>query len=117
MNTRALLLALNANIPTETVNIKDVGDIKLKGLNAGQRDSWEQHIHNSKNGNESVKNFRASLVCRCIVNNEDGTRVYNDTAADLDEVSSLPAAVVDRLFIVCQKLSGLGNQIETLEKT
>lgn len=116
MNIRALLLALNANIPTETVNIKDVGDIKLKGLNCGQRDSWEQFIHNSKNGNDSVKNFRASLVCRCIVT-EDGTRVYNDTAADLDEVSSLPAAVVDRLFIVCQKLSGLGNQVDTLEKT
>lgn len=116
MNTRALLLALNANIPTETVVIKDVGDVKLKGLNCGQRDSWEQFIHNSKIGNESIKNFRASLVCRCIVN-EDGTRVYNDTAADLDEVSSLPAAVVDRLFTVCQNLSGLGNQVDTLEKT
>jgi hypothetical protein len=116
MNTRALLLALNANIPTETVVIKDVGNVKLKGLNCGQRDAWEQFIHNSKNGNDSVKNFRASLVCRCIVN-EDGTRVYNDTAADLDEVSSLPAAVVDRLFIVCQKLSGLGNQVDELEKT
>jgi len=116
MNTRALLLALNANIPTETVVIKDVGNVKLKGLNCGQRDAWEQFIHNSKNGNDSVKNFRASLVCRCIVN-EDGTRVYNDTAADLDEVSSLPAAVVDRLFVVCQKLSGLGNQVDELEKT
>ena len=117
MNTRALLLALNANIPTETVVIKDVGNVKLKGLNCWQRDDWEQFIHNSKNGNDSVKNFRASLVCRCIVNEADGTRVYNDTAADLDEVSSLPAAVVDRLFIVCQKLSGLGNQVDELEKT
>jgi len=113
---REKLAALKANIPTAEVVVKGVGTVKLIGLTAGARDQWEQFIYNSRGTGQSVKNVRASLVCRCIAG-EDGGRAYTDSVADMDEVSALPAKVVDQLYKVAQKLSGLGaDDIDELEK-
>ena len=114
--TRAHLAALNATIPTAEIVIKGVGVVKVRSLTAGERDSWEQYVYNSRKPNEAVKNLRASLVVRAIVD-DVGARIYGDTAEDMEEVSSLPAKVVDRIYRAAQKLSGLGaDDIDELEK-
>ena len=115
MSTRQKLLNLVAVIPTEEVEIKGVGTVTLRGLNAGERDRWEQYIHSTRDEKRGVINFRASLVCRTILD-EGGARAYTDSTADLDEISTLPAAVVDKLFTVSQRLSGLGAEADALEK-
>ena len=114
MSTRQKLLNLVAVIPTEKVEIKGVGTVTLRGLNAGERDRWEQYIHSTRDEKRGVINFRASLVCRTILD-EGGARAYTDST-DLDEISTLPAAVVDKLFTVSQRLSGLGAEADALEK-
>lgn len=112
MNTaKERLLALRAAVPSETVEIPGVGQVEVRGLTAAGRDEWEQRIYSARG--RTVKNMRASLVCMCLF--EDGKRMFE--ANEIDAVGEMPAAVVDSLWDVASKLSGLGSKDqEELEK-
>lgn len=107
------LLALK--IPLASVKVAGLdGLVSLRGLTAGERDSWEQYVYSERDIKKGVKNIRASLVVRCIID-EAGVRLFTD--AEVDTVGSMPASVVDKLYEHCQKLSGLGaKDSEELEK-
>jgi hypothetical protein len=50
-------------------------------------------------------NLRARLLVRCICD-ADGKRLFAD--GDVEQVAGLPARVIDPLFEVAQRLSGMG---------
>ena len=112
MSIREQLLALK--IPTATVKVAGIdGLVSLRGLTANERDLWEQQIYAERDKKMGVKNIRASLVVRCIT--EAGVRLFTD--AEMDQVGSMPASVIDKLYEHCQRLSGLGpKDAEELEK-
>ncbi len=113
MSIREQLLALK--IPTATVKVAGIdGLVSLCGLSASGRDLWEQQIYAERDKKMGVKNIRASLVVRCITT-EAGVRMFTD--AEIDQVGSMPASVIDKLYEHCQRLSGLGaKDAEELEK-
>lgn len=114
MSIKDKLLALQSQIPTATVKVVGVGDVHLTGLTAGARDSWEQVVYLSKGKGTTVRDVRASLVVRCIVD-EAGARMFSDS--EVVQISLMPAKVIDKLYEKCQALSGLGaDDVEELEK-
>ena len=59
-------------------------------------------------------NLRAKLVGLCMVD-EHGVRVFSDN--DFDAVGGKSGLVLDRLFMVAQRINGLSNsEVETLTK-
>jgi hypothetical protein len=113
MSIREQLLALK--IPTATVKVAGIdGLVSLCGLSASGRDLWEQEIYSQRDKKMGVNNIRASLVVRCLTT-EAGVRLFTD--AEIDQVGSMPASVIDKLYEHCQRLSGLGaKDAEELEK-
>lgn len=113
MNIRDQLIALK--IPTATVTIKGIdGVVHLRGLTGSERDLWEQHVYSERDAKKGVKNIRASLVVRSLTD-EAGVRMFKDS--EIDQVGSMPAAVIDCLYEHCQRLSGLGaKDAEEIEK-
>jgi len=114
MSIREQLLALK--IPTATVKVAGIdGLVSLRGLSASERDLWEQQVYSERDIKKGVKNIRASLVVRCLTDDETGVRLFTD--AEIAEVGAMPASVIDKLYEHCQRLSGLGaKDAEELEK-
>lgn len=112
MNTlKERILSLRSSVPTEMVDVPGVGMVEVRGLTAAGRDEWEQRIYNAKG--KTLSNMRASLVALCLF--EDGKRIFE--ANDVSALGELPASVVDHLWEVSAKLSGLGaNDKDELEK-
>lgn len=102
MSVKTLMLALR--VPTEQVTVDGVGTVTIRGLTAAGRDEWEQRIVASKG--KPVRNIRASLVSLCMFDSD--TRVFE--SSEIEALGELPAQVVDRLYDIASKLSGMGQQ-------
>lgn len=102
---RSRFLALKDAIPSEVVEVDGVGPVTVRGLTAGARDEWEQRIYAAKG--KPLRNVRAGLVALCLVD-EVGKPLF--VSSDIDAVGELPAAVVDRLYDVAARLSGMGGK-------
>lgn len=88
------------------------GDIKLQTMTGAQRDSYEQMLYRTRQG-EEIKNLRASLVAFCAVN-EDGTPMF--TAKDIEALGKKSAAVLGRLFDRAQEINALTDEDLEAEK-
>jgi hypothetical protein len=85
--------------------------ILVKGMTGAERDAFEAMIR--KGGELDLRNARARLLVRVIVN-ESGTRIFTD--ADAAELGKKSARVINRLYDVAAKLSGLADEdVEELE--
>lgn len=88
------------------------GSIRLKGLTGSERDAFEASIIQitGQGRHETRKidsrNIRAKLLVLSIVD-EKGERVFGD--GDVAALGQKSALVLDRLFGVAQRLSGLGE--------
>jgi hypothetical protein len=112
--TREAFLAATA-LPTETVTIPELGGvIEMRGLSAATRDEFEKTMWEKKGKTRqlNMQNIRARLVAMCAVD-EAGQRLF--TEEDVAAIGEIRADVIDRLFSVAQRLSGLGdNDVEEL---
>lgn len=106
---------LATTLPSETVDVPEWGGkIILRGITATERDDYEQAmVDMSPNGSVTAKrrlyNVRASLVVRCIVN-EQGEREFSDS--DAEKLGAKDAAVINRLWDVCRRLCGMSTEDE-----
>lgn len=115
-------------LPEEAVEIAEWGgrSVTLRGFTSRERDDFEADSlrrANAKAGNGAKRgtsvqadltNFRARLVSRHIV--EDGVRVLANAKGE-ELLGAQPAAVLDRLFTVAQRLSGFSAEdVEQLTK-
>ena len=106
--SRADLLAAVA-LPRETVHVPELGgDVLVQGMSGAQRDAWEASLveGRGKRRRMNTANIRAKLVAQCCID-EDGHRLFTD-----DDVETLGRARVDvlnRLFAVAQRLSGVSD--------
>jgi len=78
------------------------GTVRVRGLMAYERDELELEALEAQKKPTAVRNVRARLVARCLVNAE-GKRLFTD--ADAEELGKKHGAVIDRLFWVAQRLS------------
>ena len=105
------------SLPRETVHIPELGgDVIVQGLTGKQRDQYEASCVQTKNGQRTFNllDARAKLIALSVVN-EDGKRFFE--GSDVAGISAMPAAIVDRIFAVAQRLSGITQQdVEDLGK-
>lgn len=102
------ILAAN-DVAKELVHVPEWGgDVYVKGMSGAERDKFESSIvkMNGKDQTFNMTNFRAKLASLTICD-EAGKRIFTD--ADIIELSSKSALVLQRIFTVAQRLSGIGE--------
>lgn len=103
------------------------GTVKVRGLTGTERDAFEascQQIRpvrgaNGKaDGREMVPvldNIRAKLIVKCVLDPDDDTRLFTDQ--DANALGEKSGKVLDRLYDVAAKLSGISEaDVEDLAK-
>jgi hypothetical protein len=119
-------------LPEEDVVVPEWGDrtVTLRGWASRERDAFEEDSlqrAQKKSGNGAgrgrgqqqqmqadLANFRARLVARTIV--ENGVRTFANARGE-EILGDQPAAVLDRLFSVAQRLHGMSDRdVEALTK-
>lgn len=106
---RAALLAATA-IPREAVSIPELGGVVyVRGMTGAERDAFEVSLVQGRGKRREVnlQNLRAKLVAYCTVDAQ-GTRLFTD--ADVDQLGQVRADVVNRIYTVAQKLSGITEE-------
>ena len=115
MNIKEQILALKNRLTIESVPVEGLADpIYVRTLTGRERDGFESScfVQKGKNRTPSTENIRSKLLVRAICDKE-GTRVFGDD--DIDALGLLPADVLDSLFTVAQRLSGLSsNDVEEM---
>lgn len=105
-------------LPVEELSVPEWGGtVRVRALSAGERDQFEASVVKAKGKDVQINrtNLRARLVAMSVVG-EDGTTLLLKEE-DIVPLSYQSAAVVERIFEVCQRLSGLApNDVEELAK-
>lgn len=86
------------------------GAVYVKGMTGAERDSFEDSLMVTlKNGTRemSIRNFRAKLVARCVVNAE-GQHLFRP--ADIEALGELDATGLEIVLDVARRLSGMTNK-------
>lgn len=103
------------DIQTEKVPVPEWGDdVIIRGLTGEERDAYEgsrRQIRNLGTPQQEMvliqDNMRANLLVKCIVD-ENGERLFTDRDAGLLGMKN--GRVLDRLFDVAARLSGLNDE-------
>lgn len=98
------ILALRASVPIRTVTVAG-RRFMLRGMTGQERDDFEASLQVGS-GAPNLANLRARLLVRSLCD-EGGKRLFDDD--DADALGELPASILDPLFAVAQKLSGIGK--------
>lgn len=107
-------------VATERVPMPELGDgavAIVRGMSGTDRDSYEAGlvVQRGKRSSVNLQDIRAKLVVRCLIN-EDGSRVFADE--DYAEAGRMRADLLDRLYKVAQRLSGVSDEdVEELGKS
>jgi len=108
-NLKESVLALASRVKIEPYSGAGVDGLHIKGLTGRERDSFEGACFQQR-GKERImntENIRAKLLVRALCNAE-GKRIFNDN--DESSLGNLPANILDEMFAVAQRLSGLGEK-------
>lgn len=110
LDASAILSAVDA--VSEPVSVPEWGgEVIVRGMTGTERDAFEASIR--PKGVLDLRNARAKLLVRVLVN-ETGTRLFADVQAG--ELGKRSAAVIERLYDVAARLSGMSEQtVEELE--
>lgn len=112
---KASVLALASKVKIEPYAGAGVDGLHIKGLTGRERDSFESacFVQRGKERVMNTENIRAKLLVRALCS-EDGKRLFTD--ADENALGALPASILDDMFAVAQRLSGLGEkEVKELE--
>lgn len=106
-----LAAARNAKIERDKLNIPELGgEVYVRGMSGKERDDFEESLRirkGRKAGQSDLKNFRARLAVKVIVN-EQGERTLTDEDASI--FGQMPAGVLDRIISRCTELSGMSDE-------
>lgn len=109
---------LGLKVPTQAVSLPELGGetVYVWGLSGAERDSFESTmvVQRGKKREQNLANIRARFLV-LVLRDADGQRLFTD--GDAGAVGNLPASVLDRLFDVGRKLSGMTEEdVEELGK-
>ncbi len=107
------------DLPREEVKTDEWGpfgvpSVFVRGLTSKERDDWEMSLtvagpDGTRIANPRLKNMRAGFVVNVLVD-ENGERIFADK--DVELLAAKNAAVIDRLWDVGRRLSGMDTQAE-----
>lgn len=110
-----------SDLTTETVPVPEWGgEVIIRGLTGDELDAYQASRRQFRNAGTPQQeliyvqdNARASLLAKCLVD-EDGERLFTDQ--DAGELGQKNGKVLDRLYDVAARLSGLsGEEQEAME--
>lgn len=117
--TRDAVIAAS-DLPKERVDVPEWGEaayVYVRSLTGTERDAWETYCIEQRERFKSDSGFpglRSSLLVRCVVD-DDGKRLFGD--ADVEQLGAKAGLVIDRLWAVAARLSGLtAADVEELKK-
>ena len=94
------------DLPTKDMDIPEWGGtLTIRTLTGAERDEFENAFVNQDKIN--IRGLKARLI-QLTVQNGDGQPMF--TKADLQKLNSKSASVIDRIFEVSQRLSGLTKE-------
>lgn len=82
------------------------GTVRMRGLTSAERDQFELEVQRIMEKGGSLV-LRARIVARCLVDDE-GKRLFAD--AEIEKLAQKSGVVLDRLFWVAMRLSGIGQE-------
>ena len=85
------------------------GTVHVRGMRGFERDAFEQSMFTGEGESRTFvgDNIRARLLVRTLCN-ENGERLFDDS--DDADLGRRNAAAISRLYLVAQRLSGLGDE-------
>ena len=94
--------------PREAVHVLD-GTVLVRGMTGAERDAFEASCFEGrgKKRDFNMRNLRAKLVAYCCIDDE-GRRLFTDE--DVIALGAVRADVIDKLFGVAQRLSGMRDE-------
>lgn len=107
--SRADILGATAT-PREVVQIPELGGaVTVRGMTGVERDAFEGSCFEGrgKKRDFNMKNLRAKMVAYCCID-EQGHRLFSDS--DAIALGEVRADVIDKLFGVAQRLSGMRDE-------
>lgn len=109
LTREAILSALD--LTSEIVSVPAWGgDVKVRSMTGIERDAFGSSIRDAA-GKVDLANFRAKLLVRCLVG-EDGLPLFSE--ADIEALGRKSTAALDRVFVVAERLNGMG--VDALDK-
>lgn len=120
MSSQKDLLLGAVQLPRESVEVAELGQtFTVQGMNGVDRDAFESSLMTtSANGKKRMfnpANIRAKLLVRSLIDPDTGERLFGD--GDADALGQVRSDILDRLFGVAQRLSGISDQdVEALTK-
>ncbi len=106
--TAAEILAAD-DLPTEDVEVPEWGGtVRVRALTGAERDALEASVveQRGKKTKTNLKDFRAKLVARSVVN-EAGQLAFSES--DIKLLSQKNAGALDKVATVASKLSGMSE--------
>lgn len=107
------------DLPREEVKTDEWGpsgvpSVFVRGFTSKERDDWEMSLtvlgpNGSRVQNPRLRNLRAGFVVRALVD-ANGERIFDDK--DVELLAGKNAAVIDRLWDVGRRLSGMQTEDE-----
>lgn len=111
---REAILSHRHDLPFEDVEVPQWGGlVRVRGLSGKDRDAYEASTIIVRAGRKGLEegrdldNLRARLIVRCLVD-EQGERLFHD--GEYDVLGDLPGVIVNKLWEVASRLSGLGDE-------
>jgi hypothetical protein len=101
---------LGAKVPVERVYVRALDETyTLRGMTGAERDTFEASCFEGRGKKRefSMRNLRAKMVACCCID-EHGKRIFSDE--DAVALGEARADVIDQLFSVAQRLSGLREE-------
>ena len=86
------------------------GDVYVRVMTAAERDLWESELYEARQKGLPLKNVRARLAVRVLVD-ENGQRLFSDD--DAAALGAKSGRALDRIFEAASRLNRLG--IEDME--
>lgn len=106
------------DVPTEDVTVPELGGVvKVRGMTSSERGKFEQSCFEGRGRRQQFNwtNARAKMVSLCCIDDQ-GHRLFTDE--DADQLGQVRADVLNRLFTVAQRLSGMSDEeVEELGKS
>jgi len=107
------------DLPEEVVDVPEWGGkVLIRGMTGAERDAFEESIMVGRGPNREVnlRNFRAKLVARSIVDPVTKERMFSDS--EIAELGKKSARALQRVFEAALRLNGMtAESVEELTKS
>jgi ribosomal protein S21 len=108
-----------ADLPEEVVDVPEWGGkVLIRGMTGAERDAFEESVMVTRGNSRelNLRNFRAKLVARSIVDPVTKERMFSDN--EIAELGKKSARALQRVFEAALRLNGMtAESVEELTKS